>query len=1232
MSTSDNEEKKGSAESPTSSAEPPTWTLRPLTAEYKEPAHGTYVWAIREALKNKDIQNIALSGNYGVGKSSIVRGLSEDVELKPRILTLSLSTLAPIETSKLDESIPKQAATTTNRIQQEIVKQLLYRESPGRLPGSRFARIERFGWWRELGVAGLAGFVIALVFLITGWTGEIELALRPLIELGLWAHLVVLGAGFACALAFRWLSYGRIYIKQFSAGSATVALDDKSVSYFDQYLDEIVHFFEISKKLDIVIFEDIDRFNDPEIFETLRTLNTLLNSAPQIKNKIRFVYAIKDSIFDKIGLEKDPSRELEQTIIEADDPAMAENVRANRTKFFDLVIPVVPFITHRNARNLASKLLGGVDHDVEPELFDLAAQYLPDMRLLINVRNEFLVFRDRIFSGDGEELKLSQTQLFAMMLYKSTHLTDFEEIRRGESNLDVLYRASRDLVVENVDRLQGERRALRSRLARIESSAARSEKLGRLLLAHTDRLEESLGRNPSRSGFSFEGVSYSAAELKGADFWQKFSSVDEDAAVLQWSPGYGTFNFSRRSLTAVLGDPISSEVWDKEARKELQLEISERSDAIDFLRGADMGELIERDEFLVTRDELARSLGLVAESLLKDGLAYQLVRSGYINRDFTLYTSIFHGGRVSAASTNFIMHHVEPNMPDAQFKLAPEDVNIVVRERGRLSLKDPTLYNVSILDHLLKTDVSAADIMIKSLVSFGEDQRRFLQTYLDDGQSKENLIKRFAPHSARVIEYLVADAELPDDLRMTLVDAALASLADGTKYRSGQAVKDFLLDEYENLHSLTAEELSVGSAENVASLFESAGVIVPNLAAISNSLREGFISRKLYEVTLGNLTEANGSEPNLALDSLTNEDIYRHCLENLTEYLAAIGGKYQTVESRERFIEIVEDALEVIGTEKVEAIVAGASSTCVVGSLSDIDENVWPALAQYDRFPPSFENVTKYIESIGSIDTSLGQLLTGLQRLVEVEDATEEAKVSLATKILNAGDYISDPEIRARLVESLEVEEFLKVDTIPDEDGSLFANLLKRKVIADEAESFERISDTDWPTREAYILASADFHVYMEPKHVQSDLGALLLNDKINVRVKNAIVARADDFVEGAGTGGLSQLARYAIQTTALVSEEVIVIMASRGVPAQHVIQLLSSHLNSISSAKLFAILESLGGSYSDLTAVGFERPKLQNTEANRGLLVRLQNDGIVNTFVPDGATIRVNKRRKSIT
>lgn len=96
---------------------------------------------------------------------------------------------------------------------------------------------------------------------------------------------------------------------------------------------------------------------------------------------------------------------------------------------------MVPFITHASARDHLTRMMSEIDHDVDDNLIDLASQHVPDMRMLKNVRNEFLIFRAQIMSHGGSELRLSESQLFAMMLYKSTYLSDFEKIRLGASNL-----------------------------------------------------------------------------------------------------------------------------------------------------------------------------------------------------------------------------------------------------------------------------------------------------------------------------------------------------------------------------------------------------------------------------------------------------------------------------------------------------------------------------------------------------------------------------------------------------------------------------------------------------------------------------------------------------------------------------------------------------------------------------------------------------------------------------
>lgn len=1215
-----------------------SWSLVPLTPEYLEAEHSGYVAAIKAALEDSQIRNIALSGNYGVGKSSILREVARRQD--GRVVELSLSTLAPIEASKIDDSVPIQATTPTNRIQQEIVKQLLYREDPSKTPSSRFRRIERFRWRREIATALVLGLAAAIIFLLTGWTAQIASVFAALNDIGPWAHLIVWGVAAGAVLVLRWLFYGRLRIKELSTGSATVTLDDNSVSYFDQYLDEIVYFFEVSDR-DIVIFEDIDRFNDSHIFETLRALNTLLNASPQVEKPIRFIYAIKDSIFDRIGLEAE-GRKVEPDAM--DDPARAEAVRANRTKFFDLVIPVVPFITHRSARNLAAQLLGEIEHKVEPELLDLAAQYVPDMRLLKNVRNEFIVFRDRIFSGDGEQLDLSQTDLFAMMLYKSTHLTDFEKIRLGTSTLDVLYKVSRELVAENITRIESERRAFRQRLVRINGAATRSTQLGRRLLAHAQRTAQAAGFRTQNATYSIAGAVKSADDLKGAQFWTDFVSSD-GSPVLQWRNDYGQpLSFTRDSLVGALGDPLDAESWSEADRKALTEQIAEKTEDITFLRSADLGDLVRRPEFLVTYKEreaaegegapvtykqAAQSFDYVAKSLLTPGLAYQLVGAGYINRNFTLYTSTFHGDRVSPAAMNFIIHHVERDLMDEHFGLDPDDVDAVVRERGKNALKEPALYNIAVLDRLLVADVDAADIMIRSLVTLGGSQTRFLQAYLSAGEQRQRFIERFTTVSSRVFQYLVSQAELDDASRLQLVDAVLAHLPSA-KQRTDAAVSGYLATHYAEFAALTFNESESAQAERIGEIFADAGVTVPRLEPLGQQVRSSFVSRNLYEVTQENLALAIGNTESVALDVIrdANETVYDYVLRHVSTYLDATERTSTTVDADEYFVAVIEDVLE-HGLDRLGDVVERAAPECRVEDLTAVSVRAWPALGEYRRFPATLGNVSGYVTAQGAIDLHLANVLTAAGKITEASAADEESKVAVAVAILAARNLLPSPVLRANLVASLAPTSPLDVGAIPAETGEFFALLLKHNLIADDAESYEHLSATDWPTRKAFIRASTKFAGYMTPELVRPDLAALLADREIDAAVKDAVVEQAGAYAEVTDRRGLNELARFAAQHGNRLLPDVVQKLAQGGVPAQQIVLLLEPHLGVMGRDQLFTILSALGGAYAKLTAVGYEKPKIPNTAADRALLERLKREGIVNSYDEREALIKVNKKHK---
>ena len=93
---------------------------------------------------------------------------------------------------------------------------------------------------------------------------------------------------------------------------------------------------------------------------------------------------------------------------------------------------MVPFLTHRSARDLLAAELKNSPQKPSEALINLVggARALTDMRLIRNIRNEFEIYRASVLGDKGLE-GLTADRLFAIMVYKNTHLEDFEAIRLG---------------------------------------------------------------------------------------------------------------------------------------------------------------------------------------------------------------------------------------------------------------------------------------------------------------------------------------------------------------------------------------------------------------------------------------------------------------------------------------------------------------------------------------------------------------------------------------------------------------------------------------------------------------------------------------------------------------------------------------------------------------------------------------------------------------------------------
>ncbi|WP_204038546.1 YobI family P-loop NTPase, partial [Micromonospora qiuiae] len=387
-----------------SASQPDVPVLRSLGPAFDENLHGRHAAVLLEALADRSVRaatNIALAGHYGSGKSSVILGVQQGLDKrKIKWVNLSLSSLGVDDTTRARIQPDGTLPPLTNLIQKEIVKQLLYRKAPADMPGSRYFRIDAFRPWPAVFGAAVVAVVFFVIAVLFGLVNRVEkMGPQTLVTSHGWVPWAIVGGlgvlvGVICFWGWRALR-SRVRVESISAGGAAVTLSAKENSYFDEYLDEIVYFFQRTRTR-VAIFEDLDRFRDPHIFETLRELNTVLNNSEQIRSRpVRFVYAVRDSIFEQLNVDAVPDGGADADAGGAGLRASARETApsANRTKFFDLVVPMVPFLTHRSSRDLLAAEFAESDEGPSAALVNLVGGHLTDMRLIRNIRNEFEIYR-----------------------------------------------------------------------------------------------------------------------------------------------------------------------------------------------------------------------------------------------------------------------------------------------------------------------------------------------------------------------------------------------------------------------------------------------------------------------------------------------------------------------------------------------------------------------------------------------------------------------------------------------------------------------------------------------------------------------------------------------------------------------------------------------------------------------------------------------------------------------
>jgi len=808
-----------------------------LSPHYDEKHHGLYVEKLEQAVRNPKVRNIALTGGYGTGKSSVIQGLVERIhsskELKKiRPITISLPTIQIADDSDSRNN-------RTDRIQREIVKQLLYRSNPRKMRGSQYRRITHVTAPQRV----ITCFIVAAFLTFTFW-----LLAKPDWHWhwsqggslwGYWQPIMVQAILWGLMFYTDWIWVDKPTIKGLELGPTKLELEKNSSgsSYFDQCLNEIIYYFEVSG-VNFVIFEDLDRFDDPYIFDALHELNELINISlgqerftEQKNPPVKFLYATRDSIFEH----------KTKGIIENADARYTHRLEIeNRTKFFDVIVPIIPFSTSRNAYEYLKQLIDSSAFPIaiDRKLLEIVGSAISDYRLLANIVSEFQIFSGQIFNSWDNNKEIADfledhaNYLFAFIVYKNTHLTDYEKIQTGESKLDEIY--MKFFIMKWKIR---------------EMSRMLFWRLNDDLIAEIDKKYKV---NSLLCSLYINGKRFD--DFTEVELWK-------EALKLNLSPNRTAVLLIDRNEKIISDDIVNDfggNIFSNLITNKLAIIENNCRAIIDNIESINYIDNIS--SFLHHRHNYRRPK--LPENIQKkvedfdsflskifgfDHLIFELMSSGYIDRNFYAYSSIFTKGFTNIKVFNFVINNLVTKQPNIHLQLTENEAKEITYHLKRIESNLKGALNVDLMLYLTNDRQLLSSILDDTKHFFESESQSdktirielinaVLKRFLDDGEKEKNnlsgkinnndniryLLKKIMSVYPNI--FLECFNNLTEKQKYSLIDSALGVLHLPTTINIKQYVEENAQDIISYIKSVNAKMQNYSNETIVSSIAESLGL------------------------------------------------------------------------------------------------------------------------------------------------------------------------------------------------------------------------------------------------------------------------------------------------------------------------------------------------------------------------------------------------------------------------
>ena len=961
-----------------------------------------------------------------------------------------------VENETDENGNPKKISLGQDEIELGILKQLFYKVNYKKIPQSRYRKLHKINWKRVWGY-------LVLIFLILGvmefifFPDTFQMIIEKIEEAGgkfglkgMVSDIIFLAfcVGILAIIARTYrLVLFRFKVNEVKLPTETVVKNSETAAetVFNKNMDEIVYFFE-ETKYRIVFFEDLDRLEDPSIFIHLRELNTLLNNYDGIKGRIVFVYAIRDDIFTD----------------------------TDRTKFFEFIIPVIPIINSTNSGEIFLQKLEesekkGIVHEISQEFILDVSPYVEDMRILQNIYNEFVIYKETIRTD--QELKLSDETMMALIIFKNLYPREFAELQMERGVVKQAFEDKQRYISGQCMKWHNE----------VDELTQELEKYHDDCLEHIKELKTAM----LGAMVNWQGIPYSInksywdkcsvskimedsfelsklAELKDVEIeYYTWSCFQSEKSVSDFQEVFQLYYERIKNFQFIQEKGVSS----------IKSEIEDLKKNVHELSGWSLKKLIEK--FGVHN--------VLSEKVAENKLLVFMLRRGYIDEKYANYINYFKGTSITKEDMNYIL--AVKNMEKLPYNYNLTKVGMVIQRLQPYEFEQKSIFNFILLEFLLseENENEKCMILIDQLSDRTVESWEFIDEFIEQTQYKERLIQLLAIRWPDMWNDIVQDISITYERKIFYLQLLIDNV---------DTERLFVLNDNNEMSGFIEEnpdilqQLSSIQDQKVISLIETLGIVFTNvsIANVSEEILRYVFENQCYELNDTMIRRIVEFENYTTIISLGYEPLIKYIQENLKQYVKEIIlAPNNTKEDVEQIMDLLERMLENAPEETEiclelvnhEEFCVDDISECCGKFDSDFDKDVkilWDELLDKGKVSLKWENIKCYWDRYKITPELLQYIETNSDQLTFLENQclNEVFAEELITSTIDDSAF-------EKLLPQLELEFDIPIEKVERQKVGI---LIKKKYIPFDVNKYGEIKD-------AYPDLCPDFILYNQAEYME---------------------------------------------------------------------------------------------------------------------------------------------------